>query len=45
MMRKKDKNKTSFLTILGVYDYRLIPFVLNNAGATFQGLMDGALIE
>jgi hypothetical protein len=42
-MGKEDEEKTVFITPCGVYYYVCMPFVLKNAGATFQRLMRKAL--
>jgi hypothetical protein len=39
-MREEDIPKTSFSTHLGHYEYRVMPFGLSNAPATFQELMN-----
>ena len=36
MMAPKDMEKTSFITKWGTYCYRVMPFRLKNAGATYQ---------
>ena len=36
MMALEDMEKTSFITELGTYCYRVMPFGLKNAGATYQ---------
>lgn len=42
-MDSADVHKTAFRTHIGHYEYRVIPFGLTNASATFQGLMNGVL--
>ena len=39
-MHKDDQEKTSFVTSQGLFCYRVMPFSLKNAGATFQRLMN-----
>ncbi|XP_072087132.1 uncharacterized protein [Arachis hypogaea] len=39
-MHPSDQNKTAFITEYGNYCYKLMPFGLKNAGATYQCLMD-----
>lgn len=39
-VRKEDRNKTSFVTPFGTFRYRVMPFGLRNAPATFQKLID-----
>ena len=34
-----DQDKTSFITPLGLYCYRVMPLSLNNAGETYQRLV------
>ena len=36
LMAPKDMEKTTFITEWGVYCYRVMPFGLKNAGATYQ---------
>ena len=38
-IRKEDQYKTSFTTPWGTFAYRVMPFGLKNAGATFQWAM------
>ena len=38
-IRKEDQYKTSFTTSWGTFSYRVMPFGLKNAGATFQQAM------
>ena len=42
-MAVEDMEKTTFLTLCGVYCYTCMPFGLRNAGTTFQRLMHIAL--
>jgi len=39
-MRKGDEDKTAFRTGYGQYDYKVMPFVLVNAPATFKTMMN-----
>lgn len=39
-MVKEDEEKTSFVTHQGTYCYKVIPFGLKNAGATYQRLVN-----
>ena len=38
-IRKEDQYKTAFTTPWGTFSYRVMPFGLKNAGATFQRAM------
>ena len=38
-MEQKDMEKTTFLTMLGKFCYKVIPFRLNNVGVTYQMAM------
>ena len=39
-MHKADQEKTSFVTSQGLFCYKVMPFGLKNAGATYQRLMN-----
>ncbi|PKA54419.1 RNA-directed DNA polymerase like [Apostasia shenzhenica] len=39
-MAKEDEEKTAFITDYGTYCYRVMPFGLKNAGATYQRMID-----
>ena len=42
-MHPRDECKTTFMTELSCYCYKVMPFGLKNAGATYQRLMDRVL--
>ena len=42
-MKKEDEEKTSFITHEGLYCYKVMPFGLKNARATYQRLMNHVL--
>jgi len=44
-MRKGDEHKTAFCTRYGQYEYKVMPFGLVNAPATFQTMMNKILRE
>ena len=39
-MDEEDQEKTSFITSQGLFCYKVIPFGLKNAGATYQSLVN-----
>lgn len=39
-MRPEDEEKTSFITDQGTFCYRVMPFGLKNAGATYQRMVN-----
>ena len=39
-MKEEDQEKTSFVTSQGLFCYKVMPFELKNAGATYQRLMN-----
>ncbi|XP_021735240.1 uncharacterized protein LOC110701933 [Chenopodium quinoa] len=44
-MHPDDRAKTAFVTSAGVYNYKMMPFGLKNAGATYQRLVDQVFAE
>jgi len=42
-MHPRDECKTTYITKLSCYYYKVMPFKLKNAGATYQRLMDRVL--
>ncbi|KAG7578456.1 Reverse transcriptase domain [Arabidopsis thaliana x Arabidopsis arenosa] len=45
LMHKDDQEKTSFITDRGTYCYKVMPFGLKNAGATYQRLVNKMFAE
>ena len=43
LMYEPDKEHTSFITNRGLYGYKVMPFGLKNAEATYQRLVNGML--
>jgi len=43
MMHPRDECKTTFMAEMSCYCYKVVPFRLKNAGATYQSLMDRVL--
>ncbi|XP_021719468.1 uncharacterized protein LOC110687160 [Chenopodium quinoa] len=44
-MHPDDRAKTAFVTSVGVYNYKMMPFGLKNVGATYQRLVDQVFVE
>jgi hypothetical protein len=42
-LKKKDEEKTAFITPYGVFCYQVMPFGLKNAGTTYQRMMQNCL--
>jgi hypothetical protein len=40
LMLPEDREKTTFITDRGLYCYKVMPFSLKNAGATYQRLVN-----
>ena len=44
-MKEEDQEKTSFVTSQGLFCYKVMPFGLKNAGATYQRLMNKMFVH
>ena len=44
-MHEADQEKTSFVTSQGLFCYKVMPFGLKNAGATYQRLMNKMFVQ
>ena len=44
-MHEADQEKTSFVTSQGLFCYKVMPFDLKNAGATYQRLMNKMFVQ
>jgi len=44
-MHPEDEDKTMFITDQGIYCYKVMPFRLKNAGATFQRMVNQVFEE
>jgi hypothetical protein len=42
-LKKEDKEKTTFITLYGIFCYQVMPFGLKNAGATYQRRIQNCL--
>ena len=44
-LEESDQEKTSFVTSQGFFCYKVMPFGLNNAGATYQRLVNKMFVQ
>ena len=44
-MHEANQEKTSFVTSQGLFCYKVMPFGLKNAGATYQRLMNKMFVQ
>ncbi|CAN1836301.1 Transposon Ty3-G Gag-Pol polyprotein [Linum perenne] len=44
-LSKQDQEKTAFMTPTANYCYRVMPFGLKNAGATYQRMIDKVFVK
>ena len=44
-MHPDDQEKTAFITERGIFCYKVIPFGLKNAGATYQRLVNKMFVD
>ena len=44
-MHSEDQEKTAFITNQGIFCYKVMPFDIKNAGATYQRLVNKMFLE
>ena len=45
LMHLDDQEKIFFVTEMGIFCYKVMPFVLKNASATYQGLVNKMFVD